>query len=479
MRIDVRSSPTCPWASRVTQSPCHSAMRSSQISNAAAIRRSAARVTAWRCPRSTSDTEGPTDTCAIGDVLLPKPASDPHRAKDGANPLVDHDPSIAVGAYARLITAFERPYAGRGSLPLTWLKAEFAPGERFPGCPTNDPVVARRRSPNRHLGPRLAPYGTLSRLAHRHASGLGVRSPRPVGHAWARHARANGQLGGRVEITRWDELQLVQRCKQGSEAAFAELVRRHRPRLFTLSFRLTGDRDAAEDVVQETFVAAFRTIDRFEPRPSLAAWLNTIAVHNAGKVAAKARARPRSSLDTLVRRRGGRPARRDCEQRRRSPPGRGSRRAAPRTCRRNRGSAVQIPRCGRDEVRARAGVRRGGGEPRDGAEHLQEPPPSRHPDAARGPVGRPRPTAGQRRRSARRSARQPGNGSRLRAGCRVATSCPRGGSCRSVRFRHVRRHRPRVRLDCIPRSKARPIRRRHARREGRLVSPGRHIATTR
>jgi RNA polymerase sigma-70 factor, ECF subfamily len=103
-----------------------------------------------------------------------------------------------------------------------------------------------------------------------------------------------------VEIAGWDELQLVQRCKQGSEAAFAELVRRHRPRLFTLSFRLTGDRDAAEDVVQETFVAAFRTIDRFEPRPSLAAWLNAIAVHNAGKVAAKARARPRSSLDTLA-----------------------------------------------------------------------------------------------------------------------------------------------------------------------------------
>jgi RNA polymerase sigma-70 factor (ECF subfamily) len=103
-----------------------------------------------------------------------------------------------------------------------------------------------------------------------------------------------------VEIARWDELQLVQRCKEGSEAAFAELVRRYRPRLFTLAYRLTSDRDTAEDVVQETFVAAFRALDRFEPRPSLAAWLNTIAVRNASRVAARAATAPRASLDALI-----------------------------------------------------------------------------------------------------------------------------------------------------------------------------------
>ena len=103
-----------------------------------------------------------------------------------------------------------------------------------------------------------------------------------------------------MEIARLDELQLVGRCKEGSEAAFAELVRRHRPRLFTLAYRLTADRESAEDVVQETFVAAFRALDRFEPRPSVAAWLNTIAIRLAGKVAARAGARPRASLDALA-----------------------------------------------------------------------------------------------------------------------------------------------------------------------------------
>jgi RNA polymerase sigma-70 factor, ECF subfamily len=94
-----------------------------------------------------------------------------------------------------------------------------------------------------------------------------------------------------------DEQELVRRCKEGSEAAYAVLVRLHRPRLYTLAYRLLLDREAAEDVVQETFIAAFRQMGRFEPRPSLAAWLNTIALRTASRAAARQRARPRTSID--------------------------------------------------------------------------------------------------------------------------------------------------------------------------------------
>lgn len=97
-----------------------------------------------------------------------------------------------------------------------------------------------------------------------------------------------------------DERELVRRCREGSEAAYAELVRQHRPRLYSLAFRLIGDREAAEDVVQETFLAAFKAIDRFQPKPSLAPWLNTIAVRIAQRAAARGRARPKASLDRLV-----------------------------------------------------------------------------------------------------------------------------------------------------------------------------------
>ncbi len=102
-----------------------------------------------------------------------------------------------------------------------------------------------------------------------------------------------------------DEQELVRRCKEGSEAAYAVLVRLHRPRLYALAYRLLLDREGAEDVVQETFIAAFRQMERFEPRPSLAAWLNTIALRTAGRAAARQRARPRTSIDAPALRADG------------------------------------------------------------------------------------------------------------------------------------------------------------------------------
>ncbi len=96
----------------------------------------------------------------------------------------------------------------------------------------------------------------------------------------------------------WDERELVRRCKEGSEVAYAELVRQHGARLVTLAYRLTGSRETAEDVVQETFLAAFRAMERFEPRPSLAPWLTTIAVRFASKAATR-QSHP-ASLDLLM-----------------------------------------------------------------------------------------------------------------------------------------------------------------------------------
>jgi len=122
------------------------------------------------------------------------------------------------------------------------------------------------------------------------------RGPAPGGAAGAYGHRA----ARRACLDEWgrDEQELVRRCKEGSEAAYAVLVRLHRPRLYTLAYRLLLDRESAEDVVQETFIAAFRQMERFEPRPSLAAWLNTIALRTATRAAARQRSRPKTSLDT-------------------------------------------------------------------------------------------------------------------------------------------------------------------------------------
>ena len=102
-------------------------------------------------------------------------------------------------------------------------------------------------------------------------------------------------------MTDWagDERELVRRCREGSDAAYAMLVREHRPRLYALAYRLTGDHLTAEDVVQETFLAAFKAMDRFDPNPSLAAWLNAIAMRIARRAASRARAKPSRSLSAM------------------------------------------------------------------------------------------------------------------------------------------------------------------------------------
>jgi RNA polymerase sigma factor (sigma-70 family) len=121
----------------------------------------------------------------------------------------------------------------------------------------------------------------------------------------ARVAWVSGWIGGLVKAAGRDERDLVRRCREGSEAAYAELVRQHSSRLYALAFRLLGDRGAAEDVVQETFLAAFRAIERVEPRPSLDPWLNTIVLRVAGRAAERIRTRPNTSLDQLTDREGG------------------------------------------------------------------------------------------------------------------------------------------------------------------------------
>ncbi len=97
----------------------------------------------------------------------------------------------------------------------------------------------------------------------------------------------------------WNERELVRRCKEGSEAAYAELVRQHRQRLLNLAFRLTGSRDGAEDVVQDTFIAAFRAMERFDLDRPVAPWINTICVRLAARASSR-RSTGDTSLDLLL-----------------------------------------------------------------------------------------------------------------------------------------------------------------------------------
>jgi RNA polymerase sigma-70 factor, ECF subfamily len=65
----------------------------------------------------------------------------------------------------------------------------------------------------------------------------------------------------------------------GDVAAFERLYREYSPRVYGLCLRLTGQREAAEDCTQESFVAAWRALARFESRSRFSTWLHRIAVH--------------------------------------------------------------------------------------------------------------------------------------------------------------------------------------------------------
>ncbi len=89
---------------------------------------------------------------------------------------------------------------------------------------------------------------------------------------------------------------LVERVLRGDSRAFDALVRRHDRRAFALAFRLLGHREDAEDVVQESFVAALEALDRFDVTRPFGPWLYRIVV-NRSLNARKSRAR--RSTDVL------------------------------------------------------------------------------------------------------------------------------------------------------------------------------------
>ena len=76
----------------------------------------------------------------------------------------------------------------------------------------------------------------------------------------------------------------------GSQSAFEQIVRRYQRPVISLIARMTGDRALAEDLAQETFVKAFRSLAAFDTTRRLSSWLFRIA-HNTA-IDAMRRARP-------------------------------------------------------------------------------------------------------------------------------------------------------------------------------------------
>jgi RNA polymerase sigma-70 factor, ECF subfamily len=68
-------------------------------------------------------------------------------------------------------------------------------------------------------------------------------------------------------------------ARDGDSEAFRTLVERHSRAVFRLAHRMTGSPQDAEDVVQDTFLKAYRQLSRFESRANFGTWLHRIAVN--------------------------------------------------------------------------------------------------------------------------------------------------------------------------------------------------------
>src|SRR5436190_22699029 len=77
----------------------------------------------------------------------------------------------------------------------------------------------------------------------------------------------------------WSEAAAAEQARKGDQQAFRVLVERHSRALFRLAFRMTGNEQDAEDLVQETFLRAYKQLANFDSRSAFGTWLYRIATN--------------------------------------------------------------------------------------------------------------------------------------------------------------------------------------------------------
>jgi RNA polymerase sigma-70 factor (ECF subfamily) len=93
-----------------------------------------------------------------------------------------------------------------------------------------------------------------------------------------------------------DVRELVDRCLRGDQSAMLELVDRHRGAVFGLSYRMLRHRQDAEDVTQECFVRALRSLRRWDHQREFLPWLLAIAGNRCRTLLAARMRQPPASL---------------------------------------------------------------------------------------------------------------------------------------------------------------------------------------
>lgn len=96
------------------------------------------------------------------------------------------------------------------------------------------------------------------------------------------------------------EVALLARLRGGEDAAFDELVRVTGGRMLAVARRMLGREEDAQDAVQQAFLSAFKSLDKFDGRSQLSTWLHRITVNACLMKLRSQRRRPEKQMDELL-----------------------------------------------------------------------------------------------------------------------------------------------------------------------------------
>lgn len=102
-----------------------------------------------------------------------------------------------------------------------------------------------------------------------------------------------------MDYSAFDDEELVRRTQSGDALAFDELFRRFSPRVYGLVYNMTSHHEDTNDLVQDIFSKAYRSIKGFKGKSSFYTWIHSIAVNMAINFLKKRGRRQQMSLDDL------------------------------------------------------------------------------------------------------------------------------------------------------------------------------------
>ena len=114
----------------------------------------------------------------------------------------------------------------------------------------------------------------------------------------------NSEYSGDIQNASSSQLQLADEAlialaKSGDSEAYTKLYQRHAKRVFHKILRMTGNREDAEDVLQEATIKALIHLNGFEGRSTFSTWLTQIAINAALMIRRKRTSRPEQSIEIV------------------------------------------------------------------------------------------------------------------------------------------------------------------------------------